>query len=104
MERISDEEPTVRQVSGSALDSQLMEGITCSEVSLVSRPMEGSSGLKPEEQSILQSPRIIRPRDGSDLVEKISDEEPTVWLGPGQSTYGGDYTAGVAGSGGLLGL
>ena len=28
VERISDEEPTVRQVSGTALDSQLMEGIT----------------------------------------------------------------------------
>ena len=78
VERISDEEPTVRQVSGSALDSQLMEGITYSEVSLDSRPMEGSSGLKPVEQSILLSPRIMRPRDGSGLVEKILDEEPTV--------------------------
>ena len=71
-------EPTVRQVSGSALDSQLMEGITYSEVSLDSRPMEGSSGLKPVEQSILQSPRIMRPHDGSRLVEMIPDEELTV--------------------------
>ena len=79
VERISDEEPTVRQFSGSALDSQLMEGITYSEVSLDSRPMEGSSGLKSVEQSILRSPRIMRPRDGSGLMEKIfSDEEPTV--------------------------
>ena len=50
VERISDEEPTVRQVSGSALDSQLMEVITYSKVSLDNRPMEGSSGLKPVEQ------------------------------------------------------
>ena len=85
VERISDEEPTVRQVSGSALDSQLMEGITYSEVSLDCRPMEGSSGLKPVEQSILRSPRIMRPRDGSGLVEKISDEEPTVCLVPGSA-------------------
>ena len=32
VEEISDEEPTVRQISGSALDSQLMEGITYTEV------------------------------------------------------------------------
>ena len=75
VERISDEEPTVRQVLGSALDSQLMEGITYAEVSLDSRPMEGSSCLIPVEQSILRSPQITRPRDGSDLVEKISDED-----------------------------
>ena len=67
VERISDEEPTVRQVSVSALDSQLMEGITYSEVSLDSGPMEGSSGLKPVEQSIHRSPRIMRTRDGSDF-------------------------------------
>ena len=83
VERISDEEPTVCQVPGMALDSQLMEGTTYLEhpalgVSLDSRPMEGSSCLEPVEQSILRSPRITRPRNGSDLVEKISDEEPTV--------------------------
>ena len=83
VEQILDEELTVRQVSGSALDSQLMEGITYLEnpaqgVSLDSGPMEGSSCLKPVEQSILRSPRITRPRDGSDLVEKILNEEPTV--------------------------
>ena len=85
VERISYEEPTVRQVSGSALDSQLMQGITYSEVSLDSRPMEGSSGLKPVEQSILRSPRIMRPRDGSGLVENISDEEPTACQVPGSA-------------------
>ena len=53
VERISDEEPTVRHVSGSTLDSQLMEGITYSEVSLDSRPMEGSSCQEPVKQSIL---------------------------------------------------
>ena len=90
VERILDEEPTVRQVSGSALDSQLMEGITYLEhpaqgVSLDSRPMEGSSCLKPVEQSILRSPRITRPRDGSDSVEKMLDEEPTVCQVPGSA-------------------
>ena len=57
MERISDEEPTERQVPGTALDSQLMEGITYLEhpalgVSLDSGPMEGSSCLEPVAQSI----------------------------------------------------
>ena len=90
VEWISDEEPTVRQVSGSVLDSQLMEGITYLEhpaqgVSLDSRPMEGSSCLKPVEQSILRSPRITRLRVGSDLVENISDEEPTVCQVPGSA-------------------
>ena len=85
VERIPDEEPTVRQVSGSALDSQLMEGITYSEVSLDSRPMEGSSGLKSVQQSILRSPRIMRPQDGSGLVERIPDEEPTVCQVPGSA-------------------
>ena len=88
VERISDEEPTVRQVPGTALDSQLMEGITYLEhpalgVSLDSGPMEGSSSLEPVEQSILRSTRITRPRDGSGLVENISDEEPTVRQVPG---------------------
>ena len=59
VERISDEEPTVRQVPGMALDSQLMEGITYLEhpalgVSLDSIPMEGLSCLEPVEQSILR--------------------------------------------------
>ena len=48
-------------------------------------PMEGSSGLKPVEQSIPRSPQIMRPCDGSDLVEKISDEEPTVCQVPGSA-------------------
>ena len=34
VEEVSDKEPTVCQVPGSALDSQLMEGITYTEVSL----------------------------------------------------------------------
>ena len=92
VERISDEEPTVCQVSGTALDNQLMEGITYLEhpalrVSLDSGPMEGSSYLKPVEQSILRSPRITQPHDGSDLVEKILDEEPTVCQVPGSALY-----------------
>ena len=41
VEVMSDKEPTLYQVPGSALDSQLMEGITYTEVSLDSRPMEG---------------------------------------------------------------
>ena len=49
----SDMEPTVRQIPDSALDSQLMEGITYTEVSLGSRPMEGSSCQESVEQSIL---------------------------------------------------
>ena len=88
VERISEEEPTVRQVPATALDSQLMEGITYLEhpalgVSLDSGPMEGSPCLEPVAQSILRSPQIARPRDGSGLVEKISDEEPTVRQVPG---------------------
>ena len=90
VERISDEEPTVHQVSGTAQDSQLMQGITYLEhpaqgVSLDSGPMEGSSCLKPVEQSIMRSPQITQPREGSDLVEKISDEEPTVCQVPGSA-------------------
>ena len=88
VERISDEEPTVCQVPGTALDSQLMEGITHLEhpalgVSLDSRPMDGSSCLEPVEQSILRSSQIERPRNGGGLVERISDGEPTVCQVPG---------------------
>ena len=90
MERISDEEPTVCQVPGSALDSQLMEGITQPEhlalgVSLDSRPMEGSSCLEPVKQSILRSSQTERPRIGDRLVEGISDKEPTVCQVPGSA-------------------
>ena len=58
----------VRQVPGTALDSQLMEGITHLEhpalgVSLDSRPMEGSSCLEPVEQSILLSSWTATPRN-----------------------------------------
>ena len=81
VEQISDEEPTVCQVSGSALDSHLIERITYLEhpaqgVSLDSRPMEGSSCLEPVKQSILRSSQTERPRIGDRLVEGISDKEP----------------------------
>ena len=88
VEKILDEEPTVCQVPGSALDRQLMEGITQLEhlalgVSLDSRPMEGSSFLEPVKQSILRSSQTERPRIGDRLVEGISDGEPTVCQVPG---------------------
>ena len=76
VEQISDEEPTVRQVSGSALDSQLMEGITYTEVSLDSRPMEGSSCLEPVEQSILLSSWTVSPRNC--VIEQKSEWEPVI--------------------------
>ena len=63
VEVISDKEQTVRQVPGSALDSQLMEGITYTEVSLDGRPMEGLSCQEPVEQSILLSSWTVSPRD-----------------------------------------
>ena len=101
VERISDGEPTARQVPDTTLDSQLMEGITYLEhlalgVSLDSGPMEGTSCLEPLEQSILQSSWIARPRNG---VIK----EKTEWLYPGQSTYGGDNLPGASSSGGVPG-
>ena len=76
VEQISDEEPTVRQVSGSALDSQLMEGITYTEVSLDSRPTEGSSCQKPVEQSILLSSWTVSPRNC--VREQKSEWEPVI--------------------------
>ena len=63
VEVISDKEPTVCQVPGSALDSQLMEGITYTEVPLDSRPMEGSSCQEPVEQSIILSSWTVSPRN-----------------------------------------
>ena len=62
VEVISNKEPTVCQVPGSALDSKLMEGITYTEVSLDSRPMEGSSCQEPVDQSILLSSWTVSPR------------------------------------------
>ena len=76
VERISDEELTVRQVSGSTLDSQLMEGITYSEVSLDSIPMEGSSCQEPVEQSILLSSWTVSPRNC--VNEQKSECEPVI--------------------------
>ena len=61
VEVILDKEPTVCQVPGSALDSQLMEGITYSEVSLDSRPMEGSSCQEQVQQSFLLSSCTVSP-------------------------------------------
>ena len=66
--RISDGEPTARQVLDITLDSRLKEGITYLEhpalgVSLDSGPMEGTLCLEPLEQSILQSSWIARPRN-----------------------------------------
>ena len=59
----SDKEPTARQVPDSTLDSQLMEGITYTEVSLDSRPMEGLSCQEQVEHSILLSSWTVSPRD-----------------------------------------
>ena len=83
VEKISDEEPTVCQVPGSALDSQLMEGITQPELLALGassdcRPMEGSSCLEPVKQSILRSSQTERSQIGDILVKGISDKEPTV--------------------------
>ena len=61
VEVILDKEPTVCQVPGSALDSQLMEGITYSEVSLDSRPMEGPSCQEQVQQSFLLSSCTVSP-------------------------------------------
>ena len=76
VEVISDKEPTVCQVPGLALDSQLMEGITYTEVSLDSRPMEGSSCQEPVEQSILLSSWTVSPRNF--VIEQKSECEPMI--------------------------
>ena len=76
VEVISDKEPTVCQVPGSALDSQLMEGITYIEVSLDSRPMEGSSCQEPVEQLIHLSPWTVSPRNC--VMEQKSECEPGI--------------------------
>ena len=76
VEVISDMEPTVRQVPGSALDSQLMEGITYIEVSLDGRPMEGVSCQEQVEQSILLSSWTVSPRDC--VMEKKLEWEPVI--------------------------
>ena len=81
VERISDGEPTARQVPDTTLDSQLMEGITYLEhmalgVSLDSGPMEGTSCLEPLEQSILQSSWIARPRNC--VIKEKSEWKPVI--------------------------
>ena len=76
VEVISDKEPTVRHVPGSALDSQLMEGITYTEVSLDSRPMEGSSCQESVEQSILLSSWTVSPRNC--VMGQKTDCEPVM--------------------------
>ena len=81
VDRISDGEPTARQVPDTTLDSQLMEGITYLEhlalgVSLDSGPMEGTSCLEPLEQSILQSSWIARHRNG--VIKQKSEWKPVI--------------------------
>ena len=76
VEVISDKEPTVCQVPGSALDSQLMEGITFTEMSLDSRPMEGLSCQEPVEQLILLSPWTVSPREC--VMKQKSEWEPVI--------------------------
>ena len=76
VEVISDKDPTVCQVPGSALDSQLMEGTTYTEVSLDSRPMEGSSCQEPVEQLILLSSWTVSPRNC--VIEQKSECEPVI--------------------------
>ena len=80
-DRISDGEPTARQVPDTTLDSQLMEGITHLEhlalrVSLDSGPMEGTSCLEPLQQSILQSSWIARPCNG--VIKQKSEWKPVI--------------------------
>ena len=80
-DRISDREQTARQVPDTTMDSQLMEGITHLEhlalrVSLDSGPMEGTSCLKPLEQSILQSSWIARPCNG--VIKQKSEWKPVI--------------------------
>ena len=81
VERISDGEPTARQVPDTTLDSRLKEGITYLEhpalgVSLDSGPMEGTSCLEPLEQSILQSSWIARPRNC--VIKEKSEWKPVI--------------------------
>ena len=72
----SDKEPTIRQVPDSALDSQLMEGITYTEVSLDSRPMEGLSCQEQVEQSIILASWTVSPRDC--VMETKLEWEPVI--------------------------
>ena len=79
--RISDGEPTARQVPDTTLDSRLKEGITYLEhsalgVSLDSGPMEGTSCLEPLEQSILQLSWIARP--GNCVIKEKSEWKPVI--------------------------
>ena len=82
VEVISDKESTVCQVPGSALDSQLMEGITYTEVFLHSRPMEGSSSQEPVEQSILLSSCtdncVIEQKPCNCVIEQKPEWEPVI--------------------------
>ena len=72
----SDKEPTVRQIPDSALDSQLMDGITYIEVSLDSRPMDGLSCQEQVEQSILLASWTVPPCDC--VMEKKLEWEPVI--------------------------
>ena len=100
----SDKEPMVCQVPDSALDSQLMEGITCTEVFLDSRPMEGLSCQEQVEQSIILASWIVSHRD---CVMETKLEWESV-ITPAYSynldsrpMEGTDNLPGASGSGGL---
>ena len=78
---ISDKEPTICQVPGSALDSQLMEGISQPELLALGassdcRPMEGASCLEPVDQSILLSSWTVSPYNC--VIEQKSECEPVI--------------------------
>ena len=74
-----------------------MEEITYTEVSLDSRPMEGSSCQEPVEQSILLSSWTVSPRNC--VVEQKSECEPVITL----AINSGDNLPGASGSGSLPG-
>ena len=77
VERISDGEPTARQVPDTTLDSWFVRLVAIPlGVSLDSGPMEGTSCLEPLEQSILQSSWIARPRYC--VIKEKSEWKPVI--------------------------
>ena len=80
-EKVSDWKPVINPVVSYTLDSQLMEGITCLElsalgVSLDSEPTEGASCLEPLEQWVFSSSLAARPVEG--VAENVSDRKPVI--------------------------
>ena len=78
---ISDKEPTICQVPGSGLDSQLMEGISQPELLALGtssdcRRMEGASCLEPMDQSIPLSSWTLSPCNS--VIEQKSECEPVI--------------------------